>query len=146
MTLLFHQIAGEVTLQIFCSSSPILTSYLRLLVREKHLEGRNKKSAGKFTSLMNKGLDLTGILADDCKHGVLNPRCGTSAGLRSGTSAGNSRSLSRAKSGLFRTKTPDTHGEDQLEEDETNEHEKAILLDFVCGHEEGYPYEDEDEV
>jgi hypothetical protein len=122
-----------------------------VLVREKHLEGRNKKSAGKFTSLMNKGLDLTGMLADDCKHGVLHPRCGTSAGrssagLRSGTSAGNSRSLSRAKSGLFRTKTPDTHGEDQLEEDETNEHEKAMLLDYVCGHEEGYPSEDEDEV
>ena len=95
---------------------------------------------------MNKGLNLTGILADDFKLGVLHPRCGTSAGSRSGTSAGNSRSLSRAKSGLFRTKTPDTHGEDQLEEDDTNEHEKAILLDHVCGHEEGYPSEDEDEV
>jgi len=46
------------------SSNPILTEYLRFLVRKKIVEDSRNKT-GRFTSVFDTGLDLTGILGDE---------------------------------------------------------------------------------
>jgi hypothetical protein len=48
----------------FRSSNPILTEYFRFLVRKKIVEDSRNKS-GRFTSVFDTGLDLTGILGDE---------------------------------------------------------------------------------
>ena len=46
------------------SSNPILTEYLRFLVRKNIVEDSRNKT-GRFTSVFDTGLDLTGILGDE---------------------------------------------------------------------------------
>jgi len=46
------------------SSSPILTEYLRFLVRKKLVEDSRNKT-GRFNSIFDTRLDLTGILGDE---------------------------------------------------------------------------------
>jgi hypothetical protein len=46
------------------SSNPILTEYLRFLVRKKIVEDSRNKT-GRFTSVFDTGFDLTGILGDE---------------------------------------------------------------------------------